>query len=49
PACRDASEVVILANGASTHITTLLRKLIRMDQLIKHQRAVVNGEITPSY
>ncbi|ATA51548.1 hypothetical protein DEB41_16430 [Vibrio anguillarum] len=49
PACRDASEAVILANGASTHITTLLRKLIRMDQLIKHQRAVVNGEITPSY
>ncbi|MGC9459974.1 GntR family transcriptional regulator YhfZ [Vibrio genomosp. F10] len=49
PACRDASEAVMLVNGASSHLTILLRKLLRTDQLREHQNAVVEGTIIPSY
>ncbi|MDA0149799.1 GntR family transcriptional regulator YhfZ [Vibrio sp. LaRot3] len=49
PACRDASEAVMLVNGQSNHITILLRKLLNQTELLGHQKAVVNGEQTPSY
>ncbi|WP_413111591.1 GntR family transcriptional regulator YhfZ [Thaumasiovibrio sp. DFM-14] len=49
PSCRSASEAVILVNGRSAHIITLLRRLLQNDGLLLHQQGVVNGEITPSY
>ncbi|PMJ98144.1 GntR family transcriptional regulator YhfZ [Vibrio sp. 10N.261.55.A7] len=49
PSCRDASEAVMLVNGASSHITILLRTLLRTNQLREHQLSVVKGDITPSY
>ncbi len=49
PSCRDASEAVMLVNGSASHITILLRKLLRTEQLRDHQHSVVKGDITPSY
>ncbi|WP_114765004.1 GntR family transcriptional regulator YhfZ [Vibrio rhodolitus] len=49
PACREASEAVMLVNGNEQHITILLRKLLKLTPLLEHQQAVVKGELTPSY
>lgn len=49
PACRDASEAVMLVNGESTQIITVLRQLLKLSQLLKHQRDVVDEKIIPSY
>ncbi|NIY84268.1 GntR family transcriptional regulator YhfZ [Vibrio hepatarius] len=49
PACKEASEAVMLVNGKEQHITILLRKLLKLSPLIEHQQAVVRGELTPSY
>lgn len=49
PACRDASEAVILVNGDAAHIKTLLRKLLNRTSLLNHQLAVVRGDVVPSY
>lgn len=47
--CALASEAVMLVSGENPHITTLLRKLIHLPDLLEHQQQVVRGDITPSY
>jgi len=47
--CAQASEAVMLVNSDSPHIRILLRKLINIDALHRHQQAVIDGEISPSY
>ncbi|WP_087023061.1 GntR family transcriptional regulator YhfZ [Thaumasiovibrio subtropicus] len=49
PACRQASEAVMLVSGRSEHVTVLLRKLLDVNGLLRHQADVVSGVITPSY
>lgn len=49
PACKEASQAVMLVNGHAQHITILLRKLLKLSLLLAHQQAVVKGELTPSY
>ncbi|WP_299019722.1 GntR family transcriptional regulator YhfZ [uncultured Photobacterium sp.] len=47
--CTLASEAVMLVSGEAPHISTLLRKLINIPELLDHQQQVVRGDITPSY
>lgn len=47
--CAQASEAVMLVNSDSPHIRILLRKLLNIDALRRHQQAVIDGDISPSY
>ena len=49
PQCALASEAVMLVSGNAPHISTLLRRLINIPELLKHQQQVVRGEVTPCY
>ena len=49
PACKEASEAVMLVKKDSVYLNFLLRRLIKVDLLLSHQRDVVMGDKIPSY